>query len=155
VINLLTKEHKVQFEQFEKTEESSNIRMLRVKELPVIDFSVLPEKLDSEMIDKLVLYYYYRKRRVWNAVKGLLTVDQRGHVAGRRYTNMDKKEEEKRAAMTDEERQRYIDAEEYQKNNPTEFYGNMFEPENLVELKNKYGHLPEGLDCGKNEKEGK
>jgi len=155
VVPLITKEQKEQFEQFEKTDEASNIRALRAKKLPVIDFDTLPENLDSDMLDKLVLYSNYSNGRVWDAVSGLLTDWQEGHVIGRRHTNMDKKEEERIAAMSDEERQRYIDAEKYRENNPTEFYGNMFEPENLVELKNKYGHLPKDLENWKNEKKGK
>jgi len=155
VMSLITKEQKIQFEQFEKTDEASNIRALRVKILPVIDFKTLPENLDSDMLDKLVLYSKYNHGRIWDAVSGLLTVDQRGHVSGRQYDNMVKRQEEKEAAMSEEERQKLIASRKYMENNPTEFYGNMFEPENLVELKNKYGHLPKDLENWKNEKEGK
>ncbi|WP_299685179.1 hypothetical protein [uncultured Dokdonia sp.] len=144
VEELLTEEQKEQFKQFEKTEEASMIRALRDKNLPPIDFSTLPEDLDSDMLDTLVLYSNYNHGRVWDVVSEFLTEYQRGHVTGRQYDNMDKKEEEKMAALSDKERQRYKDAEEYQKNNPTKFYGNIFEPENLQEYIDKYGKSPGG-----------
>jgi hypothetical protein len=144
VIKLLTEEQKVQFEQFTKTEEASDIRVLRTKSLPTIDFDTLPENLDSDMLDILVLYSKYNHGRVWDSVSELLTDYQEGCVIGRRHENLDKQKEEKMAALSDEERQRYKDAEEYQKNNPTKFYGNMFEPENLHEYINKYGGPPLG-----------
>ncbi|WP_299685181.1 hypothetical protein [uncultured Dokdonia sp.] len=143
-ITLLTQKQKEQFKQFEKTEEASTIRTLRDKNLPPIDFDTLPEDLDSDMLDILVSYSNYNHGRVWDAISELLTEYQRGHVTGRRHKNLDKQKEEKMAALSHEERQRYKDAREYQKNNPTEFYGNMFEPKTLQEYIDKYGSSPGG-----------
>jgi len=125
-ITLLTQEQKEQFKQFEKTEEASTIRALREKNLPPIDFNTLPEDLDSDVLDTLVLYSNYNHGRVWYIVSEFLTEYQEGCVIGRQYEIFDKQKEEKMAALSHEERQRYKDAREYQKNNPTEFYGYRF-----------------------------
>ncbi|WP_299685177.1 hypothetical protein [uncultured Dokdonia sp.] len=120
------------------------IRALRDKNLPPIDFNNLPEKLDAEILNKLVSYYEFNEGYLWDALDGILTDYQAGQVIGKHHDNLDNQKEEKMAALSDEERQRYKDAEEYQKNNPTKFYGNMFEPENLHEYINKYGGPPLG-----------
>jgi len=129
IIEILTDQQRNQYFEYIKTDVAIDIRSLKNKILPTIDFNNLPEKLDTETLNKLVLYYEFNEGNLWDALDGILTDYQAGQVIGKHHDNLDKQKEERMAALSDEERQRYKDAREYQKNNPTEFYGNMFEPD--------------------------
>ncbi len=109
----------------------------------------LPQNLNDDIIN--ILAYMANEipqSKDWHDIFEILSdVDYR-RVMDKRSELQYQEEESRKAVMTEEER-----AEEKRKTDkfienlkPTDFYGNMGQPETIEDFKNRYGEYPPGYD---------
>lgn len=140
VFNSLSQHKQKQYMAYKESEQAKAYREERNARLPYVDFNHLPEKLDDNLLHKIILYREDAEAR--NAILDSLLGTRQSQIIQFEIKLLKEKEEERRASLTDEERKAEDDWKERVRNNPTAFYGNIAEPDNADSYILKYGINP-------------
>lgn len=141
VFAVLTPPQQEQYNVYKASEEAEKYREERNAELPYVDLDHLPEVLDDDLLQKIMVYQ--KDGEVRRAIFDLLSEDHKGQMA---LYNAKLREEEKareRALMTDEEKRKEKEWwDNYNADPNPRFFGNMGEPDTVTSYILKYGFNP-------------
>lgn len=141
VFAVLTPKQQEQYNVYKASEEAEKYREERNAELPYVDLDHLPEVLDDDLLQKIMVYQ--KDGEVRRAIFDLLSEDHKGQMA---LYNAKLREEEKareRALMTDEEKRKEKEWwDNYNADPNPRFFGNMGEPDTVTSYILKYGFNP-------------
>ncbi|CAA0196340.1 conserved hypothetical protein [Tenacibaculum maritimum] len=117
------------------------MKRIKPEELPKVLTDEIIEIL-AKMIDEIP------QSKEWHDIFEILSDENYRRVEDKRIELQHQEEESRKAAMTEEERaEEKRKADKFIENlKPTDFYGNMGQPETIEDLKNRYGEYPLGYD---------
>lgn len=141
VFAVLTPQQQAQYLTYKASEEAGKYRKEREVELPYVDFSSLPEVLDDELVEKLLVYD--KNNEVRGILNDLLSHEQQTQIAQLNWKKIDEEKARKRALMTDEEKRKEQEWwDNYNADPNPRFFGNMGEPDTVTGYILKYGFNP-------------
>ncbi len=141
VFAVLTPQQQEQYITYKASDEAEKYRKERNAELPYVDFSNLPEVLDDELVEKLLVYD--KNNDVRGVLVDLLSHEQQTQIAQLDWKKIDEEKARKRALMTDEEKQKEKEWwDNYNADPNPRFFGNMGEPDTVTGYILKYGFNP-------------
>ena len=141
VFAVLKPQQQEQYVTYKSSEEAEKYRAERNAALPYVDFSNLPEVLDDELVEKLLVYD--KDNEVRGILNDLLSHEQQTQIAQLNWKKHDEEKARKRALMSDEEKRKEQEWwDNYYADPNPRFFGNMGEPDTVTGYILKYGFNP-------------
>lgn len=141
VFAVLTPQQQEQYVAYSVSDEAKKYRAERELELPYVDFNSLPEVLEDELVEKLLVYD--KNNEVRGILADLLSHEQQTQIAQLNWKKFDEEKARVRTLMTDEEKRKEQEWwDNYNADPYPRFFGNMGEPDTVTGYILKYGFNP-------------